>query len=190
MRNQVGGSTGQVSALLATHHPSLHFTVQDLPDTVANGPAALSTLSHDIASRITFAPHDFFTAQPLSADLYFLRKILHDWSSEQAKSILQHLATAMKSRPGARLVVMDTILPRPGELAPVQEAMLRVRDLTMAQSFNSKERALGEWEELFGSTKPKLSMKSWKQPLGSAMAVMEVVVAGEEDEVLQNDVIE
>ena len=186
MGNQVGGSTGQVSVLLATHHPSLHFTVQDLPDTVANGPAAISPLFHDITSRITFVAHDFLTPQPSSADVYFLRKILHDWSSEHATTILQHLVTAMKSRPGARLVVMETILPRPGEMAPMQEAMLRVRDLTMAQSFNSKERSLEEWEELFEGTEPKLRIKGWKQPFGSAMAVMEVVIAREEDGVVQN----
>lgn len=74
---------------------------------------------------------------------------------------------------------MDTILPLAGEMAPGQEAMLRVKDLTMAQSFNSKEREWEEWEELFGSTEPRLRVESWRQPFGSAMAVMEVVVAGD-----------
>lgn len=70
---------------------------------------------------------------------------------------------------------MDTILPPPsGSASILSEAKLRVRDLTMAQSFNSEERELSDWEELFGSTTPKLKLKEYKQPFGSAMAIMVV----------------
>ena len=88
-------------------------------------------------------------------------------------AILNHLATALK--PGALLLVMDTILPLPGSMHPTQEAVIRVRDLTMAQSFNSKEREMSDWEELFGSTMPKLRLRESTQPFGSVMALMTVV---------------
>lgn len=61
----------------------------------------------------------------------------------------------------------------------MEEAALRVRDLTMAQSFNSGERELSEWVELFESATPKLKLKEWKKPWGSVMSVM-VVVRDEE----------
>ncbi|KAG4217102.1 hypothetical protein PC116_g34417, partial [Phytophthora cactorum] len=82
-----------------------------------------------------------------------------------------------KKNAGARMVIMDIILPPPGTIARTQEAMLRVRDLSMAQAFNSQERNLTDWEELFESAEPKLQLISWKQPPGSAMAVMEVGLA-------------
>ena len=35
----------------------------------------------------------------------------------------------------------------PGSLSSVEEAGLRVRDLTMLEVFNSRERGVGDWEE-------------------------------------------
>jgi hypothetical protein len=179
----VGGSTAHASIALASAFPRLQFTIQDLPEVVQEGPAILAPLENTVASRIRFAVHDFFTPQPpvdegSAPDIYLLRKILHDWPAELAQKILQHLAVALRENgnPRARVVVMDTILPPPGTIGPVQEAALRVRDLTMAQGFNSKERELVEWEQLFASTNPPLKLTSWKQPARSCMAVMELAL--------------
>ena len=49
----------------------------------------------------------------------------------------------------SRLLIMDTVLPTPGSKGVVEEALLRVRDLTMMQAFNAPERELGESENLF-----------------------------------------
>lgn len=181
---QVGGSTGHASILLLTYHPRLRCTVQDLPGTIAGASNVKLSLDTGVASRLTFAAHDFFTPQPAelaaSADVFFLRRILHDWSDAGARTILQQLATAM-TKPGARIIIMDTIMPLPGQLPPLHEAMLRVRDLTMAQNFNSYERELRDWVALFQSTSPKLKLRDYRQPPGSAMAVMDVVKADEDD---------
>ncbi len=72
---------------------------------------------------------------------------------------------------------MDTALPLPGSASPVDEALLRVRDSTMVQTFNSKERELGEFEELFSKANDSagcLTLKNAVKPPGSAMSVMEV----------------
>ena len=68
---------------------------------------------------------------------------------------------------------MDTVLPEPGSLSKMQEAMLRVRDLTMMQVFNSKERELSEWKELLESIEPKLEIVKVVTPIGSVMSVIE-----------------
>jgi 6-hydroxytryprostatin B O-methyltransferase len=98
--------------------------------------------------------------------------ILHDWPFTQAVNILKHLVDALK--PGARLVIMDTVLPLPGSIPATQEAVLRVRDLTMWQAFNSKERELEEWTTLFTAVDPTLRIHAVVQPPGSSMAIMEV----------------
>ncbi|KAI1481128.1 S-adenosyl-L-methionine-dependent methyltransferase [Daldinia eschscholtzii] len=185
----VGGSNGFVSVALAKAYPGFKFTVQDLPEAVEALSSTLSDLPETITSRVQFKAHSFFDPQPPhqpgwpAPDVYFLRKILHDWPADRAREILSQLATALqkgeekKKKASARIVIMDIILPPPGTIERTQEAMLRVRDLSMAQAFNSQERNLTDWEELFESAEPKLQLISWKQPPGSAMAVMEVGLA-------------
>lgn len=161
----VGGSSGHASIAIATAFPQLNFIVQDLPDTIASAQTALPT---ELASRISFLGHDFFTPQPPEAkhaDLYLLRMVLHDWRFAQALIILKHLVSAMK--PGARLVIMETVLPKPGTIAVTQEALLRVRDLTMRQTFNSKEREMEDWEGLFKEV--GLRVVGVEQGFGSVM---------------------
>jgi 6-hydroxytryprostatin B O-methyltransferase len=74
-------------------------------------------------------------------------------------------------------MIVDTVLPLPGSASPVDEALLRVHDLTMIQTVNSKERELGEFEELFSKANVSagcLTLKNAVKPPGSAMSVMEV----------------
>lgn len=70
-----------------------------------------------------------------------LRMILHGWPAEIAINILKNQLPALRANyPRSRLLVMDTVLPTPGSdsTSIVDEALLRVRDLTMMQTFNSK----------------------------------------------------
>lgn len=104
--------------------------------------------------------------------------ILHDWPAADALKILKNQLGALKATPGARLLIMDTVLPNPGSISTVEEALLRVRDLTMIQTFNSKEREVGEFEELFSQTHDEdgcLVLKTLAKPPGSLMSVMEVI---------------
>lgn len=176
--HQVGGSGGHVSVHLAERFPQLRFTITDLPETVdvARREFAKRELDPSIASRIDFYAADFFTTTTTTTtegDIYLLRKILHDWPFDAAHTILQGLVDAIQ--PGASILVMDTILPRAGTTSARHEALLRVRDLTMMQSFNSRERELDDWLGLFGSTRPRLELRRTTLPAGSAMAVMELV---------------
>lgn len=52
--------------------------------------------------------------------------------------------------------------------------MLRVRDLTMLQAHNSRERELDDWIQLLAAADPRLRLKNVVQPTGSLMSVMEV----------------
>ena len=73
---------------------------------------------------------------------------------------------------------MDTVLPPPGSISSVEEALLRVRDLTMIQALNSKERELGEFTELFAQAADQhggLELRQVGKPPGSVLSVMEVV---------------
>lgn len=80
---------------------------------------------------------------------------------------------------------MDTVLPNPGSVGAVDEALMRYRDLTMMQVFNTKERELGEFEELFEKASSagngngnggegRLVLKKMGRAVGSALTMMEV----------------
>jgi 6-hydroxytryprostatin B O-methyltransferase len=168
----VGVSTGHASIALAEEFPQLSFIVQDQEATLSG--TSSKSLPANLQTRITFQPHDFFTPEPnTTADVYLLRMILHDWPTDAAQKILSHLAAAMK--PGARILLMDTVLPPPESMSAEDEARLRVRDLTMMQAFNAKEREWEDWQALVGGVKPELEIKACKTPDGSVMAVMEIV---------------
>ena len=77
----------------------------------------------------------------------------------------------------SRLLIMDTVLPVPGSVPISIERIVRARDLTMIQAFNSKERDLDDWKELLtAAADPELQLVQVFQPFGSAMSVLEVAL--------------
>lgn len=134
----------------------------------------LASLPSPIASRICFQGHNFFEEQPFKgAQAYLLRMILHDWPANEATTILKNLVVALDK--GSRILIMDTVLPRPGSLASAQERLLRVRDMTMLQAFNSLERDLEDWKDILAAADPRLALVNVVQPTGSVMSAIEVV---------------
>lgn len=116
----IGGSQGHVSIALAQSYPSLSFIVQDRGEVIKG---AAEALPGDLSHRITFMAHDFFTDQPVKADVYLLRRVLHDWSDSHCINILQGLVPSLKK--GARIIVNDGIMPDPGKLPYLAERQAR-----------------------------------------------------------------
>ena len=134
----------------------------------------MTTLPPSIAARLTYQHHDFFTPQTLKdVDVFLLRMIIHDWPTAEAQDIIRNLVGSMK--PGGKLIIMDTVLPLPGSVPSITEAALRVRDLSMMQVHNSKERELEEWAALLKGGNEKLRLVNVVQPYGSSMSILEVV---------------
>lgn len=170
----VGGSRGHASVSLAKAFDQPRFVVQDLPEALSGAEDALKLNEPDVASRIKYMQHSFFEPQPIKdADVYLLRMIIHDWPDADALKILTHLRDSLK-KPGARILIMDTVLPRPGTIPALEERKLRVRDLTMMQVFNAKEREREDWEILL--FKAGLEILDSRHPPGSVMSVLEVGV--------------
>ena len=67
-------------------------------------------------------------------------------------------------------------MPEPGSLSSVEEAGLRVRDLTMLEVFNSRERGVGDWEGVVGRVGREgggeLVVERTVRPGGSWLGVM------------------
>ncbi|KAI3399734.1 hypothetical protein diail_5801 [Diaporthe ilicicola] len=125
--NKVGGSQGFTCFAIARKFPSLSFVVQDLPPVIE---AAQKEVPPDLASRTKFMAHDFLTEQPVhGADVYFFRWIFHNWSDKYCVKILRNLIPALK--PGAKVVINDNVLPKPGVLSQWQEERLRYDHMGM-----------------------------------------------------------
>lgn len=116
----VGGGHGPVSIGLAKRFPSLRFIVQDLPEAIESRPS----LPDDVADRIEFMAYDFLAEQPVQGkSIYFFRAVFHNWPDASCVKILQNQVPAL--RPGATLIVNETLLHEPGSLPPEQERQRR-----------------------------------------------------------------
>ncbi|KAK4500110.1 hypothetical protein PRZ48_008296 [Zasmidium cellare] len=163
----VGGSGGYCMRAVAAVNPGIKCIVQDIESGLGD---YKSTDSFD--GRITFAVHDFFSPQTCVADVYLLRWILHDYPDHAAARILRCQVSALK--PGAKVLVMDSILPNPGEKTKAEEKDARLSDIGMWALLNGRERDLDAWTKLFSMADPRLKLVSAVTPEGSALAVMEL----------------
>ncbi|KAK7555287.1 S-adenosyl-L-methionine-dependent methyltransferase [Phyllosticta citricarpa] len=167
----VGGSHGFVPVALGKQFPNLRFIVQDLPKTVAGGPA---TVPAELSDRIQFQSHDFFTEQPVhGADVFFFRWIFHNWSDKYCVQILKNLIPALK--PGARVLINENMLPKPGTEDPWDEKIIRTMDLTMLELLNARERAEEDYAQLFRQADSRFKFLGFKRPAGSLTCIIEAV---------------
>ncbi|KAF2659031.1 S-adenosyl-L-methionine-dependent methyltransferase [Lophiostoma macrostomum CBS 122681] len=157
----VGGSHGVIAREIVEKNPSMKIVVQDRPEVVECAPK-------DVVENVEWAAHDFFTEQPIKdADVYFLRWILHDFSDKYCIKILRALVPALKK--GARIVLMEHILPEPGTISAYQQRLVLGFDMCMKELFNAKERTEKEWRALIRDTHDHLKVVDVYTPEGSQL---------------------
>lgn len=117
----VGGAKGHVSVHLAQSFDHLRFIVQDMPQVVSG---ASEMIPETLKARVSVVAHDMFMEQPVKhADVYLLRRVLHDWPDKYCIKILQNLVPALKK--GAKIVLQEHLLPESGSLSLLKEMELR-----------------------------------------------------------------
>lgn len=100
----------------------------------------------DVAERTKLISGDFFQEIPVTADIYLMKFIIHDWNDEQSIGILQNLA---KSAPqGAKVLLVETLVEE-DDNAP---SLSKIMDLNMLVMTGGKERTASEYAELFEKT--------------------------------------
>lgn len=116
----IGGAQGHVAIALAEQFPNLKILVQDMEMMIAG---AENNVPEQVKGRVEFEAHDLFAPQSLRADVFYLRWILHNWSDKYCVLILKSLIPALK--PGTRILIQDTLMPEPGDIARWREIDLR-----------------------------------------------------------------
>jgi cyclopropane fatty-acyl-phospholipid synthase-like methyltransferase len=102
----VGGATGQLCTILATHHPHLRCTSYDLP--VVQPIAERAIAAAGMSDRVSAASGDFF-AEPLpKADVITMGLILHDWNLEGKMHLIRAAYDALPE--GGAFIVVENLI--------------------------------------------------------------------------------
>ena len=77
--------------------------VQDIVDQIS-----IAEVPSELTGRVKFAEFDLFKPNPIQADVYILRFILHDYDDDSCMTILRNLTKSMKET--SRIIVVEGIL--------------------------------------------------------------------------------
>jgi hypothetical protein len=139
----VGGGRGQLLAAVLERYPKLRGVLYDLPNVVADAPAALDAAG--VTARCRIESGSFLERVP-AGDTYILSDILHDWPDRECLSILRACRAAIA--PEGRLLVIEYLLV-PGATPP----HIAWLDLQMMVEFGEgRQRSAQELGELFAAT--------------------------------------
>jgi hypothetical protein len=99
----VGGGNGSLLAAILRAHDELQGVLADQAHVLE--PALHQPIgSPQLASRVRFAPCDFFQAIPSGCRAFLMKNIIHDWDDERARLILLNCRRAVPDD-GALLLV-------------------------------------------------------------------------------------
>ncbi|KAH7384406.1 O-methyltransferase-domain-containing protein [Phaeosphaeria sp. MPI-PUGE-AT-0046c] len=172
----IGGSAGHDDAVLARKFPNLKIVVQDLPEVAS---VFEKEFPQDLRNQVSFKTHNMFDAQTVSADIYILKWILHDWPDVESVSILRALVPALK--PGARVVFIDYVgkqEPSDVELPRSIQGFGTATDLRMMALFNATERPVSAWKDIFKQADERYDIVRVEADPLTFMCVLEAVWRG------------
>jgi hypothetical protein len=110
----------------------------------------------ELQERCHTAFGDFFQAVPEGGDVYFMKHILHDWTDEQATTILRNCRRALDSNRQesgtGKVVLLEYVVP-PGN----QPHSSKIIDIEMLFFPGGRERTEQEWRDLFANAGFRLS---------------------------------
>jgi hypothetical protein len=145
----VGGGRGSLLIALLAANTHLRGILFDLPAVVENGRVAL--VDADVADRCEVASGDFRDGVPPGGDVYLLSWILHDWDDASARLILANCRSVMGE--GARLLIVEMIVPEPGDpAARAFERLIRQADLEMLAVVGGRERTATQFGALLAAS--------------------------------------
>ncbi|MFI5843769.1 methyltransferase [Catenuloplanes sp. NPDC051500] len=141
----IGGGSGHVLIDLLSRPENEHRRgiLFDLPEVVDGIRAAMPASGP--GDRIELVGGSFFEAVP-TADIYLLGWVLHDWNDSDAQRILTTIARA--ARPGARLVVVEGIVPDGDQAHPI-----KAMDVTMLAILGGQERTEEQYRRLLATAR-------------------------------------
>ena len=102
----IGGATGQLSAIVAVRHPHIQCWTCDLAE--VRPIAERRVKERSLGGRITVETIDFFADEFPKADVITMGMILHDWNLENKKMLISKAYRALPA--GGALVAIENII--------------------------------------------------------------------------------
>jgi len=147
----VGGGQGSLVVGILAQYPEARGVVYDLPSAIADAPHTLKT--PEVARRCEFVGGDMFESVPAGGDAYILKRIVHNWSDEEAIRVLRNCRRAMSGN--GRVLLIETIRQPGREYDPAGGG-----DLMMLVLVTGRERTEEEYRSLYEEAGFRLS-KVW-----------------------------
>jgi acetylserotonin O-methyltransferase len=136
----LGGASGHLAQSACERYPDLRAAVFDLPNVVQ---IAREQMRHSpAASRVEWIAGDFFQDDLPEADLFAMGQIVHDWSEDKVRVLLDKISRRLPV--GGGLLIMERLLAE--NKAGPTSALLQ--SLNMLLCTEGKERTLSEYREL------------------------------------------
>ncbi|CAI7623543.1 unnamed protein product [Penicillium viridicatum] len=130
------------------------LVLQDLPDVIAQAKAG------QLHPSVKAMEHDFFTEQPIKgARAYYMHSVLHDWTDDNCRKILEGLVDVMK-RGHSKVLINENVIPDTNAYWETTSL-----DIIMMADFASTERTEAHWHQLVGSAGLKIT-KIWNAQKG------------------------
>lgn len=138
----IGGGKGGLVAEILKRNQHAHATLYDLPHVMPSAQTYLD--QHELAARVDCKSGSFFEAVPGGADVYLLKRILHDWDNKDCVSILRNCADAMSK--DARLLIIEAVVAQGNARDFIKDV-----DMEMMVLFGGRERTMAEWQILLSA---------------------------------------
>jgi hypothetical protein len=166
----IGGGRGLAMLELIRGCPELKGEV-----ILQDRPAVLDDIPEKDIPGVTKMAHNFFTEQPVkNSQIYYIRRVMHDWQDADAAKILTSIVPAMAK--DSRVLISDMCIPDPVGLQDAGAVWLDLMMLTIG----GKERTYKDWEKLAEMSGLKL-VKIWQEPQKyGPLCVVEYVLPDEE----------
>ena len=139
----LGGATGHLAIAACERYPQLRAVVFDLPRAAAL--AREQVAKSAACRRIEVVAGDFFEDELPEADLYFVGRILHDWTEDKIERLLDRIFARLPV--GGALLIGEKLLEEDG-VGPLAASM---QSLNMLIVTEGRERSLSEYSALLRS---------------------------------------
>ncbi|MGW2017861.1 methyltransferase [Streptomyces sp. NPDC001927] len=144
----VGGGDGTLLAGVLAAHPGLNGVVFDTARGLAEAPTTMAR--HGVSDRCSLIAGDFFRSVPGGSDLYLMKSVLHDWTDDQAVTILSHCREVLP--PGGLVLIVEPVLPEvvdtTADADVLDGGITYLSDLNMMVNVGGRERTRKDFEEL------------------------------------------
>ncbi|MEV6175458.1 methyltransferase [Streptomyces sp. NPDC051954] len=144
----VGGGDGTVLAGVLDAHPGLTGVLYDTAEGLAQAGQALKR--QGVRERCSLVAGDFFRSVPEGSDLYMMKSVLHDWSDDQAVTILSHCRAVLPD--GGRVLIVEPVLPEVVDTGTdahaADDGITYLSDLNMMVNLGGRERTRKDFEEV------------------------------------------